>query len=70
MNAVQRAARIARQGRTGRQELNRLFGVLVKETDDQIFYRHEFIRIWIDNFAPTSKLRVSSAVEFPLNPSP
>lgn len=31
---------------------------LVAQTDDQIFYRHAFIRVWIDNFAPTARLRV------------
>lgn len=31
---------------------------LVAQTDDQIFYRHSFIRVWIDNFAPTARLRV------------
>jgi CelD/BcsL family acetyltransferase involved in cellulose biosynthesis len=31
---------------------------LVKSTRDEIFYRHEFLRIWIDNFAPAAKLRV------------
>src|SRR4051794_34042250 len=31
---------------------------LVAKVNDQIFYRHEFLRIWIDNFAPKAKLRV------------
>lgn len=34
------------------------WNALVKETDDQIFFRHEFFRVWIDNFAPGAKLRV------------
>ena len=31
---------------------------LVAATDDQIFYRHEFVRTWIAHFAPTRPLRV------------
>jgi len=31
---------------------------LVAARNDQPFYRHEFIRSWIDNFAPAAKLRV------------
>lgn len=31
---------------------------LVAARNDQPFYRHEFIRSWIDNFTPTAKLRV------------
>jgi hypothetical protein len=31
---------------------------LVASTRDQIFFRHEFLRIWIDNFAPGDRLRV------------
>ena len=31
---------------------------LVAATDDQIFYRHEFVRTWIAHFAPTAPLRV------------
>ena len=38
--------------------LEREWNALVKETDDQIFYRHEFFRVWIDNFAPDSRLRI------------
>lgn len=34
------------------------WNALVAEVDDQLFYRHEFFRIWIDNFAPKAKLRV------------
>ena len=31
---------------------------LVRATRDEPFYRHEFIRTWIDNFAPRARLRV------------
>src|SRR4051812_1818594 len=31
---------------------------LVGRTGDQLFYRHDFLRIWIDNFTPRAKLRV------------
>jgi len=31
---------------------------LVEATADQPFYRHEFLRIWIDNFAPGADLRI------------
>lgn len=34
------------------------WNALVRQTDDQIFYRHEFIRVWLDNFAPGSNFRV------------
>jgi CelD/BcsL family acetyltransferase involved in cellulose biosynthesis len=36
---------------------------LVTTTDDQPFYRHEFLRIWLDNFAPRADLRVLLARE-------
>ncbi len=38
--------------------LEREWNALVADTDDQVFYRHEFFRVWIDNFAPESRLRV------------
>lgn len=31
---------------------------LVVRTDDQVFYRHEFVRCWLMHFAPTARLRV------------
>jgi CelD/BcsL family acetyltransferase involved in cellulose biosynthesis len=31
---------------------------LVRETRDEPFYRHEFIRTWVDNFAPRARLRM------------
>lgn len=34
------------------------WNTLVRQTDDQIFYRHEFIRVWLDNFAPSAELKV------------
>ena len=38
--------------------LERAWNALVAETDDQIFYRHEFFRVWVDNFAPDRRLRI------------
>ena len=38
--------------------LEREWDALVARTDDQLFFRHAFIRIWIDNFAPRARLRV------------
>ena len=37
------------------------WNALVAETDDQLFYRHEFIRTWIDNFAANATMRVLTA---------
>ncbi|HVG00386.1 MAG TPA: GNAT family N-acetyltransferase [Chloroflexia bacterium] len=34
------------------------WNALVRATDDQPFYRHEWFRIWLDNFAPDARLRV------------
>ena len=31
---------------------------LVEATGNTVFYRHAFIRIWVDNFAPEARLRV------------
>src|SRR5258706_43836 len=33
---------------------------LVGGVSDQIFYRHLFIRTWVDNFAPAARLRILS----------
>ncbi|MBX5483738.1 MAG: GNAT family N-acetyltransferase [Myxococcaceae bacterium] len=46
------------EGRAAFVALEAEWNALVRETDDQIFYRHEFIRVWVDNFAPTARLRV------------
>jgi CelD/BcsL family acetyltransferase involved in cellulose biosynthesis len=43
--------------RTAFVALEREWNALVAETDDQIFYRHEFFRVWIDNFARWGQLR-------------
>ncbi len=45
----------------GRAEFMQLEGewnALVRRTRDEPFYRHEFIRVWVDNFAHGDKLRV------------
>jgi CelD/BcsL family acetyltransferase involved in cellulose biosynthesis len=34
------------------------WNALVAQTDDQLFYRHEFIRVWLDNFAPDARLKI------------
>ncbi|NVJ28243.1 GNAT family N-acetyltransferase [Myxococcus sp. AM011] len=34
------------------------WNALVEATSHEVFYRHEFLRIWLDNFAPGSRLRV------------
>lgn len=34
------------------------WNALVEATGDQLFYRHEFIRIWLDNFAPRARPRI------------
>jgi CelD/BcsL family acetyltransferase involved in cellulose biosynthesis len=31
---------------------------LVTRTDDQVFYRHEFVRCWLRHFAPEGRLRI------------
>ena len=38
--------------------MEREWDELVAATDDQFFYRHSFLRVWIDNFAPGEQLRV------------
>jgi CelD/BcsL family acetyltransferase involved in cellulose biosynthesis len=34
------------------------WNALVETTSDEPFYRHEYIRSWIDNFVPDAKLRI------------
>lgn len=34
------------------------WNALVTHTDDQVFYRHEFVRCWLRHFAPTGRLRI------------
>jgi CelD/BcsL family acetyltransferase involved in cellulose biosynthesis len=34
------------------------WNALVARTDDQLFYRHEFLRCWLTHFAPDAALRV------------
>lgn len=41
--------------------LEREWDALVERTRNEIFYRHCFIRIWVDNFAPETRLRVLTA---------
>ena len=31
---------------------------LVRDTRDEVFYQHHFIRIWLDHFAPQGRLRI------------
>ncbi|MEW6730916.1 MAG: GNAT family N-acetyltransferase [Acidobacteriota bacterium] len=37
------------------------WNALVEATNNEPFYRHEFIRIWLHNFAPDAKLRILTA---------
>ncbi|MFB1482932.1 GNAT family N-acetyltransferase [Corallococcus sp. RDP092CA] len=37
------------------------WNALVKRVDDQVFYRHEFVRCWIESFAPEVTLRILTA---------
>lgn len=34
------------------------WNALVRETDDQLFFRHEFVRIWLEHFARDARIRV------------
>jgi CelD/BcsL family acetyltransferase involved in cellulose biosynthesis len=45
-------------GRTAFMALEPEWNALVESTADEPFYRHEFFRVWVDNFAPESRLRV------------
>ncbi len=44
--------------RTGFVALEREWDELVTATDDQIFYRHAFLRVWLDNFAAKDAWRI------------
>ncbi len=44
--------------RAGFMALAPEWNTLVEATADELFYRHEFLRIWIDNFAPSARLRI------------
>lgn len=39
-------------------QLEAEWNALIESTDNRPFYRHEFFRAWLDNFAPRDKLRV------------
>src|SRR4051812_6574547 len=41
--------------------LEREWNALVEAVGDTLFYRHEFLRIWMDNFAPRTKPRILTA---------
>jgi len=45
-------------GRQAFMALEEEWNILVETTRDEPFYRHEFIRTWIDNFAPASRLSI------------
>ncbi len=47
--------------RVGFMALAPEWDALVAATDDQPFYRHAFLRVWLDNFAPRGKWRVLTA---------
>ncbi len=44
--------------RAGFMALESEWNTLVETTSNELFYRHEFLRIWWDNFAPGARLRV------------
>ena len=44
--------------RAGFMALEAEWNALVARTGDTLFYRHEFLRVWLDNFAPGAALRV------------
>jgi CelD/BcsL family acetyltransferase involved in cellulose biosynthesis len=44
--------------RAGFAALQAEWDALVERTDDQVFYRHAFFRVWLDNFAPRAALRI------------
>ncbi|MEO8288315.1 MAG: GNAT family N-acetyltransferase [Chloroflexota bacterium] len=44
--------------RTAFMRIQPEWDALVQRTCDQPFYRHGFIRVWLDNFAPSVELRV------------
>jgi CelD/BcsL family acetyltransferase involved in cellulose biosynthesis len=51
------------RGLEGFDALGPEWNALVARTDDQLFYRHEFLRCWLTNFAPDAPLRVLTARE-------
>ncbi|MBN1204514.1 MAG: GNAT family N-acetyltransferase [Myxococcaceae bacterium] len=44
--------------RAGFMALAPEWNALVEATSNELFYRHEFLRTWIDNFEPSARLRV------------
>jgi CelD/BcsL family acetyltransferase involved in cellulose biosynthesis len=44
--------------RAGFAALQPEWDALVRATRDEPFFRHDFFRVWLDNFAPASRLRV------------
>ncbi len=49
------------QDRAGFLALQPEWDALVAITNDQLFYRHDFLRVWLDNFAPRAKWRILTA---------
>lgn len=49
------------QDRAGFAALAGEWDALVARTRDEAFYRHGFLRVWSDNFAPRARLRVLTA---------
>src|SRR6185503_5633032 len=45
-------------GRSGFMDLEQEWNDLVVTTQDEPFYRHEFLRVWMDHFTPGTKLEV------------
>ena len=44
--------------RPGFMALEAEWNALVAATGDTLFYRHEFLRVWMDNFTPGAQLRI------------
>ncbi|WP_223760178.1 GNAT family N-acetyltransferase [Myxococcus sp. RHSTA-1-4] len=67
LGARRRAMYYARQGSIRVSEVRDLAGFhalarewndLVARTDDQVFYRHEYVSCWLRHFAPEARLRI------------
>jgi len=66
MEAIRQAPRLAVAevgDRAGFMALERRWDALCEAQGDVLFQRHGWIRIWLDNFAPTARLRILTAVD-------
>src|SRR5262245_57878281 len=61
MEALKLSPRLTVEEHTTRMAFMRLqpeWDALVAATHDQLFHRHAFLRVWLDNFAPRARWRV------------